>query len=920
MKSTMNPVSGARLRALAGAASGVALMIAMGGTAHAQAATDAAAADEAETVVVYGIRRGIENAIAQKKDLSVIAEVVSAEDIGKLPDVSIAESIARLPGLAAQRLDGRAQQISIRGLGPDFTVTTLNGREQVSVGDNRGVEFDQYPSELLSGVAIYKTAQAGLTTQGIAGTADLQTIRPLKFGRRAFAVGARYEVNDVGALNAGSKDNGYRISASYIDQFMDGALGIAIGYARMESPYQANKYEAWGYPTVGGNPFNVNPNTFVIGGAKPYAQSGNLTRDGIMGVIEFKPTETLSMSVDAYYSKFEDTQILRGVELPLWWSGAQLQPPPSAVIGNGIVTSGVFNGVKGIIRNDVRQREAELYAIAGNVKWEVSDRWAVAADLSLSRGDRTDKDIETYSGTGRGGNGATDNLGFSTGEGGRLVFRPRTGFSYGDYNTIQLTDPGGWGQVGYYKEPGTEDELRTIRLAATRQFAEGKAVTDVEFGLTYSDREKVKEVNEWFLDLPAGVDSVAIPTAARVGTTDLSWLGLGPVVSYDPLAVLAAGVYRLRPNSNADVILKDWSVAETVTTGFIKFNLDTDLGDVRLTGNFGVQIVNTEQSSTAVTTGARGGTLTDGTEYTDVLPSMNLSFGFSGEQYFRVSLGRTMARARMDEMRVSGSFSYNNTDYNGPTVDGGGTPPEGTRWFRDSGNPYLEPWRANAVDFSYEKYWGRKAYVSLAVFYKQLESYIQRGRFAFDTTGLTPPTGSFANTVNFGYWDAPVNLKGGYIRGAEFALSIPFEVLFEPLEGFGIQFSASKNDSEITPTAGAAPIAVPGLSETIYNTAIYYERYGFQARLSQRYRSEFLGEVTGFGAGRELRTVQEESILDGQVGYTFQSGPLENLAILLQVNNITDEPFSTLIDNDPRRPRDYQEYGRTILFGVNYKF
>src|SRR5690606_28320185 len=119
-------------------------------------------ATDLDTVTVTGIRRGIESAIAVKRDATSIVEAISAEDIGKLPDVSIAESIARLPGLAAQRVAGRAQVISVRGLSPDFATTLLNGREMVSTGDNRSVEFDQYPSELINGVTVYKTPDAGL--------------------------------------------------------------------------------------------------------------------------------------------------------------------------------------------------------------------------------------------------------------------------------------------------------------------------------------------------------------------------------------------------------------------------------------------------------------------------------------------------------------------------------------------------------------------------------------------------------------------------------------------------------------------------------------------------------------------------------------------------------------------------------------
>src|SRR5207244_7147484 len=134
-----------------------------------------------QEVVVTGIRRGIEDAIKIKQDSNSIVEAISAEDIGKLPDTSIAESISRLPGLTSQRADGRASDISVRGTDPEFATALLNGREQVSTGDNRNIEFDQYPSELISGVIVYKTPDAGLVGQGLSGTIALQTMRPLAY-------------------------------------------------------------------------------------------------------------------------------------------------------------------------------------------------------------------------------------------------------------------------------------------------------------------------------------------------------------------------------------------------------------------------------------------------------------------------------------------------------------------------------------------------------------------------------------------------------------------------------------------------------------------------------------------------------------------------------------------------------------------
>ena len=119
------------------------------GVAYGQqvAAPDSSSApeDTLQTVTVTGVRAAVEAAIGVKLKSDNIVEAISAEDIGKLPDTSIAESISRLPGLTSQRSDGRASDISIRGTDPQFANGLMNGREQVSTGDNRSIEYDQYP-------------------------------------------------------------------------------------------------------------------------------------------------------------------------------------------------------------------------------------------------------------------------------------------------------------------------------------------------------------------------------------------------------------------------------------------------------------------------------------------------------------------------------------------------------------------------------------------------------------------------------------------------------------------------------------------------------------------------------------------------------------------------------------------------------
>ncbi len=919
-----------RARLMAGGAASVLSLLAFAGVAQAQTAPQDDDSTQVEEIIVTGIRGSIASSIAAKARNTSIVEVITAEDIGKLPDVSIAESLARLPGLTVQRLDGRGQLISIRGLGPDFTTALLNGREQVTTGDNRGVEFDQYPSELLSGVTIYKTPDAQLIGQGLAGTVDLQTIRPLAYGRRAIAANVRYEQNDIGALNSGTSDNGVRYSVSYIDQFADDTIGIALGYAHIESPYQSERYNSWGYPTTAAG-------DFLLGGSKPYVMSSELERDGFMGTVEFRPNDRFHTTIDGFYSEFQNTQILRGIELPLAWGGssgncptqvqtATCRPGPAlragATVTDGFVTSGTFDNVKGVIRNDVNTRESTITSLGWNTVFDATDDWSFMADLSYSKVERNDVVLETYAGTGRDIAGALDTIGYRLTEDNSAVFTHT--LNYADPNLIRLTSPQGWGgdiipggQDGYLNTPTVEDELKALRLEARHEFSDGGPFSSIKFGVNISEREKSFVNDQFFLGVPNGASAV-VPTAFLLPSTQLTYLGLGPVISYDALGLVNSGFYNRVRNPNADVRSGNWEVTEKVDIGYVQLNIDHMLGSLPLTGNFGLQYVATDQSSNGFAASGTGATtvstaVTGGAEYQEFLPAANFILQLQEDMYLRFAAARTLARSRMDDMRASRNFGFNVT-FNTPAA----RPDVNSPWSGSGGNPELRPTIANVYDVSFEKYFAdRQGYVSIAGFYKDLESFVFSSNQIFDFTGY--PSGGVTPVINQGVVSAPDNGEGGYISGVEFALSAPFSILHPALEGFGMQASVSQTSSEIKPDGNAAT-PLPGLSETVANLTLYYEANGFQARVSNRYRSDFLGEVAGFGNGRTLRTVAAENVVDAQLGYEFQSGPLEGASLLFQVNNLTDEPFQTFQNGDERQVIDYQTYGRTFLIGLNYRY
>jgi iron complex outermembrane receptor protein len=892
-----------------------ALLAASCGIAQVHAQNVGSGEDSIDEVVVTGYRGAIQSSIAEKRQSDQIIETISAEDIGKLPDNSIAESIGRAPGLTTQRLDGRAQVISIRGLAPDFSTTLLNGREQVTTGDNRSAEYDQYPAELLSAVSVYKTPQASLIGQGLSGTVDLRTTRPLAYGKRTLAGNVRGETLSLGKLNAGSEDTGYRASGTYIDQFANDKVGIAIGIAHMMSPTQIEKFNAWGYPSG-------SDGVLGLGGVKPYVVSTELKRTGVMATIEFQPSENFNTVLDVYYSKFKDDQLLRGIELPLLWGGATLQP--GYTVTNGVATSGTFSNVKAVVRNDANRRDADLWSVgwSGNLD---AGPWAFNGDVNYSTVDRRDIILETYSGTGRVGSGATDTLSYNINSEG--VVRFNSNLDYANAGQIFLTSPQGWGnnsitggQDGFINSPNIKDELTALRLSVSRDL-ENSFLKAVDVGVNYTTRDKDYDPDRYYLGLVANAGdpehdlSVPIPSGSQLRPTRLGYIGIPGMVSYDPIAMAYSGMYNLVPAADAAVYSREWSVGEDVTTAFAMLRIDSLLGGQALTGNLGVQLVRTEQDSHGF--GASGDPaqpfpLDSSQSYTETLPSLNLSLRMTDDMILRLGAARQLARPRMDDMRASINFGYN-------ASRAGNTDVEFSPWSGEGGNAKLKPWIADAVDLSLEKYFGREGYVSASLYYKDLKSYIYTRAALYDFSSF-PVTGGVEPVLRQGFVTTPQNGEGGEIYGYEVAATVPFGMAWAALEGFGFQASYSLTKSNIQPDPTNPKRPIPGLSEDVVNATVYFERAGFSTRLSARHRSSFIAEVQGVGAERLLRMAKGETLVDAQMSYEFQEGTVRGLTLLLQGTNLTDEPFITHELNDSRQVIDHQIFGRRYLFGASYKY
>jgi iron complex outermembrane receptor protein len=911
------------------------------------------------TVVVMGLRRSLEDSLSVKRHSDSIVEVVSAEELGKLPDASIAEALSRLPGVVGQRgPDGRVNVISIRGLSPEFSGSLLNGREVVSSNDARTVEYDQFPSELIGSAVVYKTPDGTLIGQGLSGTVDLRTRRPLDTRGREVAVNVRGERNSNGTLVSDvASPTGSRVSISYVDQFANNTIGLAVGFARLDVSSQVKQTELVEYGDYSpfGLPLNGNAD------AKFPNASGNIgksllpmfwtatsstksnTRDGLMAVLEFKPNKDLHSTLDLYYSKF-DTHEVGGKFLSsmfaTWGGGVtpNLSDITTTQVGkNTLTTSATADKMPVTTGNFDTKREDSISALGWNTELKLNDQWTAVTDLSFSRDIRDETYSEVYAAP---FDNATQNWTYGAFKwnvpvnGGAQTWTPLQSNYLANPAIVKLGDQAGFDFVGdqdaytgAIRNPHIKDEIKSLRLSAKRTL--DGPFSNLTFGANFTQRDKDVSKNESRLLMRKDSNGNYIrdiPAAALGQPMDMSWAGIPGLIRINVPALVSQGAVTQQVLF-AQKVDNDSGVHEKVTTIFGKLDLDTELASIPLRGNLGLQVVNTKQNSTGweyrgdnanpdpSLLFARSG----GTTYTDLLPSLNLVAELKNNWIARVGVAKTLARPNIVDMRAGTST---------PTVIIEPGPDQGKWRTAYAGNPELQPWRANSFDLSLEKYFGKRSYISVAAFSKKLLNYVYNEQTARDNSGFPVQAGVPANVIvqKFGPVIKPSNGEGGELRGFELSGALEGGMIHPWLDGFGVVATGSYLTSSIFDKEGKE-IKLNGLSGTTGSATFYYEKHGFSARISERYRSAFTATTRDIFLNATTRQQKADQVLDLQLGYEFDTPSLKGLSLLLQVNNLNDKPTQNLVSagqNAPDREALYPNYtyyfGRQVLLGANYKF
>ena len=842
--------------------------------------------EELSEVVVTGYRASLSGALEIKRNSELVVDAISGGNIGALPDVTIAETLVRLPGVNGTRDRGNQSQAALRGLGPRLVLGLVNGREVASSEPSRNVRWEIYPSEVVAGADVYKSQSADLVAGGVAGTIDIKTIRPLGYSgpTAIFRGGPVYY--EAGSDIPGYDPYGYRGSGSITHQVGENfAVNFGVSVQKQKNAFPS--FQGWGYNDGTINPGNATGDIDGDGipdatpwGAQTEVKKLTEDRYGVNGALGFRIGDNAELNIDALFSKFtidEDQNQAwygRNGVTGNWANGSAWcynNPGSNFTLDGDAVVAATLDNCYTSVTNVIAKytEDKDLFVTGANLKIEAT--WTMTADLSFSKATRKNRwaafRSETYP--------ATMSFDMSSG------VKPTLSTSDNPADVNGQSAPS-W-LTGTADGPDDlKDDLLAFRLDFERPF-EGDHLKSLSFGARVSTREKTYlHRHQDYTSIVAGNLPASLFTNYSVKEFNAPPLLNG---SYNEIVDYVYG--GMPVDESAVVQSATWGVDEDVNEFYTKLRFGGSFGSVPFSGNAGVRLVTTRTESTGFgsTNGGALEPLSIHNDYTEALPSVNLTLNLAEDKLLRFGLARVIARPPLDELRASRSL-WNTTP-----------PPTGS-----GGNPMLDPFVANQADVSFEWYFRPEALASVAVFYKDVDSHI-----GYNTQPVTIDGTTYAVT-------GPFNGKGGGIAGTELTFQTPFATS-GPASWFGVYANFAYVDTNVKEFYPATnPLPIEGYARDTAALDLWFNHSGVELRLGYKYHSPF-SIIAGWN-GSDVRTLGEESLLDFSSSYQVS----DSFGIRLQINNLTNEPLRITRDNDTNRLGSYDVYGRRALIDFTFKF
>ena len=859
------------------------------------AAANTGGSGEIEEVVVTGIRGSLQQSIDTKREATGVVDALTAEDVGKFPDKNVAEALQRIPGIVVNREFGEGERPSVRGTSPNLTKTLLNGHS-VATADwfvldqlaaTRNFNYLVLPSEIIGQVVVNKSSQADLEEGGIGGTIDVHTRKPLDMDPMTINLSAQAAYTDLA-------DN-YDPQASGLFSWKNQSetLGFLAAAVYQERNIRRDGVEVLGYfpdPT-GATDGALVPS--LIGSAlfeqERIREGGNVS-------VQFRPSDALEVSLNGLYTKLRannsNANYLAWGQNALGGGGTLTNATlvgDTAVAGTVTSANGGTTGRAVVYDTFIRDASATTKDINAAVTFRPSDDWTFHFSVGYTDADG-DTDKQLLAEMGQHGSFTYDLRGRS----------PQVSFS------IDPNDPAAMAyDFGNDNQILNSDKETYAYLDVLKQLDMG-ALKSLKFGAKFTDHEREATFNattygaffapmnqhgcnggpcsaQFFAE--GSTPSDFLDAISSSGTLTRYWLVDKGLVS---------STYDANFTGRIPYPPQNFDIKEKAYAGYVMGNFGGD----RWRGNLGVRYVRTEQTSKGNQIGVPDpqvsspfGDYTPVTvdrTYNDFLPSLNLAYDINDQMVLRFAAAKTMTRP--DFVDIAPRITLNSGALTA-----------------NAGDPNTDPYRANQYDLSMEWYPAQGMAFALAVFYKDLTSFITDGvtTRVLPVTTANPITACTPIDVSQQLYNCPFTVNqrtnnSGRITGFEVAATMPIAY------GFGLQTNYTFSDSEAN---NGDPI--PGASQDAFNLSGYFENDRLSTRLSYTYRSDFFVQ---FDRSTQLNQ-KSLSSLDLSVVFNL----LDSVALTFDAVNLTDEKIEQYA-TETFRPRAIYDNGRTYYGGVRLKF
>jgi iron complex outermembrane receptor protein len=910
-------------------------------------------------VVVTGYRNSLEQALTLKQNMAAEADTILAEDIGKFPDQNLAESLQRIPGVAVTREEGEGREITVRGLGPQFTRVRINGMETLTttggpdneggVNRTRSFDFNIFSSDLFNSLTVRKTSEASVDEGSLGATVDLHTAHPLDYNKFVLITQAKANYNDL------SSTVGPQASGLISNVFDDGKFGAlaSISWSKRDYLDTGASTVRWdqaqvlktGTTTFGASPYGFGsvlgtPCTGTAATLPTVCQQADdafharfprydyfqdsESRLGATTSFQWKPTDGNLFSLDVLHSYYQEERQEQYLEEPgLSGQGNCTNPNSSTSVGcisvlsdtinnQGVMTSGTFSGVDTRVEDRVDHLHTNFTQVTLNGQHTLSDLWSL-------------DDLVGYSDS-RFANPVQTTLGWDQ-------YNQTVGYNFANsripylnFGSENVGATGPWVLTEVRERPQTTtNKFKTAELNAhfkpysSLDFSGGVQFKEYDFATTslrLINGETVTATNVYgaLQKVPIGTYAQTLNYLSGAGVSVPAGSTTTWATPSVGLAQNALGIYSnssLFGLSTAGDLGDNVNVRERDYGTYLQMDFKESLLSRELRGNVGVRFVDTNQWSQGYSTKLLP--ITADRSYSNVLPALNLVWALRDDFLARFAYSRDLSRPNLTDVAASTSVTVSGSSFNVKT-----------------GNPNILPFLANAYDLSFEWYPAQGTLLSVAPFRKDVLRFTSTqtvntvfngnpfgvpNSLAIAACGATPgcsPNATWAFSV-------PVNSPGGDVNGVEFNYQQPFTFLPGLLRNLGVLMNYTYVTSKVRYLTGPNTYVtneLEGLSKDTAGTTLYYENPRWSVRVSGAYRSRYLTQVPGQEVGTSADGYDATFNLDASAQYNVT----DHFRVSLEGVNLTDQYENEFNDTSRNLVYYYHHTGRQILLGARYQY